>query len=327
MRAIILSAGLGERLRPLTLALAKPAIEFLNVPMLAFPYYWLDTLGLDELTFNTHHLPETVRRAVMATVAPETRLHFSHETKILGSGGGIWNSRFFLQGSDSFALANGDGVILCERPSLLEKMQQLHISENALATLLVCPLDGVGSRIPGVWLDSSGRVCGFGKKSPAEGLECLHYASFMLLSDRVWDFLPAEESNIIYDVLEPRIAKGDKIMAYRADDLRWFETGNTADYLKATHECLQHLRERSSLGLCLSTILNRFTPESELKVTNEGCGLIHPTAKIAPSCILAGFYVIGAEVEIQPHARVEDSVLLPGSRVTGGTHVHEQVYI
>ena len=65
MRALILSAGTGERLRPLTLKRAKPAIEFLNMPMLAFPYYWLDSVSLSDVVFNTHYLPETVRQAAM----------------------------------------------------------------------------------------------------------------------------------------------------------------------------------------------------------------------------------------------------------------------
>src|SRR6185437_9353962 len=94
MRGLILSAGMGERLRPLTLTRAKPAIEFLNMPMLAYPYYWLDTVDLSNVVFNTHYLPETVRKAAMHVVRPECQTHFSHEDTILGSGGGIWNARF-----------------------------------------------------------------------------------------------------------------------------------------------------------------------------------------------------------------------------------------
>src|SRR6185312_3491165 len=97
MRALILSAGLGERLRPLTLRRAKPAVEFLNMPMLAFPYFWLDSVGLSDAVFNTHYLPETVRHAAMHVVRPSTQLHFTHEDAILGSGGGIWNARFQLR--------------------------------------------------------------------------------------------------------------------------------------------------------------------------------------------------------------------------------------
>ncbi len=68
MRGLILSAGLGERLRPITLKKAKPAVEFLNIPMLGFPYYWLSTLGLSQLTLNTHYLPDSVRRGRHACV-------------------------------------------------------------------------------------------------------------------------------------------------------------------------------------------------------------------------------------------------------------------
>ncbi|NJL25907.1 MAG: hypothetical protein HC902_12565 [Calothrix sp. SM1_5_4] len=190
MRALILSAGLGERLRPLTNVRAKPAIEFLNMPMLTFPYYWLNTLELSDITFNTHYLPETIRHAAMRVVDPAIRLHFTHEETILGSGGGIWNSRFHLQGDSCFAVANGDGVIVCKEDDVLVNMLKFHQDQDALATLLVCPLDGVGTRIPGVWMTSDGEVMNFGLEARGPGMECLHYASFMLLNERIWNYLP-----------------------------------------------------------------------------------------------------------------------------------------
>ena len=209
MRGLILAAGLGERLRPLTTTRAKPALEFLNVPMLAFPYHWLATLGLSDLTFNTHHLPDTVRTAAMHVVRPEVAMHFTHEPVILGAGGGIFNARFHLTGPN-FVVANGDAVVLFERADTLKRMLQFHEERDALATLLVCPLDGVGETIPGVWTEGAeGHVLGFGKVAPKPGAKCFHYASFMILSERVWArFFPRGVSNILYDVLVPRLKRG-----------------------------------------------------------------------------------------------------------------------
>lgn len=329
MRAIILSAGLGERLRPLTTVRAKPAIEFLNMPMLVFPFHWLDTLGLTEVTFNTHHLPETVRAAAMHVVPPEIPLHLTHEGSILGSGGGIWNARFHLQGEPHFAVANGDGVIVSEDLSMMQKMREWHERENALATFLVCPLEGVGTKIPGVWMDSRGDVKGFGKSAPAANLDCLHYASYMLLSERIWKLLPEGSSNIIYDVIEPALKKGEKVLAYRVETMRWFETGNATDYLSATEACLRSLAKGDPYGACLRAIVEKHLRDCTLTVDGMAgsLGLVHDSAKVASSARMKGFYVLGENSVIEEHAEVVNSVLLPGSRALAGAKVHRQILI
>lgn len=327
MRAIILSAGLGERLRPLTSVRAKPAIEFLNMPMLAFPYFWLSTLGLTELTFNTHHLSDSIRHAAMHVVDPKVHLHFPHEEAILGSGGGIWNARYNLMGEKNFAVANGDGVIVCEDPQSLNAMLKRHEAEDALATLLVCPLEGVGTRIPGVWMNKQGTVFGFGKNSPQPMLECLHYASFMILSERVWTKLPQGSSNIIYDVLEPAIRAGEKVIGYRLDNMRWFETGNATDYLTATKICLQHLQQKNAFGRNLNEMLLRFAQKSEFESNGESLGLVDSTAKTDGTAKMHGFFVIGGDCHVGARCQIKDSVLLPGSRILEGQSIHDQVVI
>lgn len=327
MRAIILSAGLGERLRPLTSVRAKPAIEFLNMPMLAFPYFWLDSLSLKEVTFNTHHLPETIRHAAMHVVDPKVQLHFPHEDAILGSGGGIWNARFHLQGDRNFAIANGDGVIVCKNRHALNEVLKRHEAEDALATILVCPLEGVGTRIPGVWMNQEGKVWGFGKTSPQPILECFHYASFMILSERIWDRLPQGSSNIIYDVLEPAIREGEKVIGHRVDDMRWFETGNVSDYLIATQSCLQYLKEQNAFGQNLKQMIDRFARNSELVSRGQDLGLVDSSAQLDPSSQAHGFFVIGGQCQVESFAQIENSVLLPGSQLLAGQVVQNQVLI
>lgn len=326
MRAIVLSAGLGERLRPLTLERAKPAIEFLNMPMLTFPYFWLNTLGLSDVVFNTHHLPDTVRHAAMHAVHPETRLHFSHENEILGSGGGIWNARFDLMKEKTFAVANGDGVVLSPDLELFQKMFEHHEWEHALATILVCPLEGVGTKFPGVWIDNKSAVKGFGKNSPGGGATCLHYASYMLFSDELWPILPEGNSNILYDVLEPQIKKGAKVQAFVAPDLLWFETGNVPDYLSATKKCLEMIREGSGHGRCAVEILNTHAPAYTLHSRLKELTLISDTATIDTSARLHGFSVIGDNCNVGPGSSLRDCVLLSEAAV-GGLSVDNSVII
>lgn len=317
MRGLILSAGLGERLRPLTLKKAKPAIEFLNIPMLGFPYYWLNTVGLSQLVFNTHYLPETVRHAAMHVIDPRLPLHFSHESTILGSGGGIWNARPLLEGDRNFIVANGDGVVLFEHPDTLEQMLLFHEKHDALATLLVCPLEGVGTRIPGVWINNTGEIINFGKSSERTDAQCLHYASYMILSKRIWNYLPEGGSNILYDVIQPQIPLGEKAYGFRVDNMRWYETGNASEYLSATKDCLHLMRGPTGLGKCARDIVKQLAPGSELSEMH----LISDKATIAASAKISGFAVIGEDVEIASSSIIEDSVILPGRKIEAGASI------
>ncbi len=322
MRGLILSAGLGERLRPLTLKKAKPAVEFLNIPMLGYPYYWLNTLGLSQLVFNTHYLPDTIRHAAMHVIDPAMPLHFSHEAQILGAGGGIWNARPLLEGDRNFVVANGDGVILCEYPDVLEQMLIFHEKKDSLCTMLVCPLEGVGTRLPGVWMDNAGEIVNFGKAPKRDHAECLHYASYMILSKRIWDYLPEGNSNILYDVVEPAITSGkEKAYGFRVDNMKWYETGNAAEYLAATKECLEFTRTPSAYGRCVRDILSKLAPASEL----NGMQLIADNARIEGT--LSGFQVIGDDCVVGAGATLENSVLLPGTIIAPETQVLNQVLI
>jgi NDP-sugar pyrophosphorylase family protein len=327
MRGLILSAGLGERLRPATDRKAKPAIEFLNIPMLTFPYHWLNTLGLKVLAFNTHHLAETVRHAAMHVVDPRIALHFVHEEAILGSGGGIWNSRFHLQSDEDFAVANGDGVILCEDDDVLIRMRDFHLDKKALATILVCPLEGVGERIPGVWMDADGEVGNFGKAAKKPSLSCFHYASYMIFSPRLWQHLPQGPSNILYDVLEPLIERGEKVYGYRVDNMRWYETGNPRDYLTASREVLNEMHLDTRLGKCARRILERHGPPMWQSSDLGRLRLQADSAVVAESASLKGLCVLGENCRVDAYAKLENCVVLPDMTIAENQIHRDEIVI
>jgi len=328
MRALILSAGFGERLRPLTAKRAKPAIEFLNIPMLGYPYYWLNQLGLSDLVVNTHYLPESVRHAAMHVAAPAVGLHFTHEPTILGSGGGIAFAHPHLHGDEDFVVANADGVVLFEDYDVLERMLDFHRQKKALATLLVCPLEGMGTRLPGVWLDVYGEVSGFGKAPPRVAhSECLHFASYMILSSRIWRYLPEGASNILYDVLDPQILAGERVFGYRVDNMRWYETGTVADYLAASFDVLSEIQKDSRLGQCALRILEKMAPPFEVQTDWSNRKFVADTAEISTRAQLLGPVVLGPRTVVQSHAVLDHAVLLEGSRLESGATCRQQVLI
>lgn len=242
MRGMLLTAGLGTRLRPITDRFAKPAVPFLGIPLLKYPLWLLKAAGVDELVLNTHWKPEQISSLASSL---DIRTHISHEDGApLGSGGGIWKARGWLDrrsagDDDSFFVANGDEVILPHDPAVLAKFKSAHASSRALASILVMKNPLVGTQFGGVWCSASGDVRGFGKDGSKFGADAVgyHYIGLLLLSPRVFDYMPEGESNILYDTLAAAIAARETVRVM-VSDFTWFETGNPRDFLHATGEAL-----------------------------------------------------------------------------------------
>ncbi len=271
--AMIFAAGYGERLRPLTEEVAKPALPFLNIPMLAFSHYFLNQLALSSKVVNVHHRPETLIEALgqMEALSSVGRsgsssppMHISHEREaLLGSGGGLKFAfeQGFFKGCDHVWLFNGDSVCLMPKPlSCLEQLQQRHLQESALATLLVVPHPQAGIDFGAVWVDDKGQIKDFGLKSSGPSLKPLHYSGIMLVSRSLFDFDLGK--NIIYDGLLPAIQQRQaKVIVHIEPELLCLETGNPKDYELSQEICQKILRQASHpLRPHLKDILSSYSP-------------------------------------------------------------------
>src|SRR5918912_3915767 len=107
MRAIILSAGYGTRLWPLTEDRTKPALPILGKPLVGYVAEYIASYGFDEVVVNLHHRPESVRAALGDGSRFGVRLHYVEEPEILGTGGALDNARPLLDDGDPFVVING----------------------------------------------------------------------------------------------------------------------------------------------------------------------------------------------------------------------------
>src|ERR1041385_5137925 len=120
MKAMILAAGYGTRMRPVTYTLPKPLVPVCNRPLLGWAVESLLRAGIRELIVNLHHLPEQIESWLLASYAQECEIHFSFEAEILGTGGGIRRVRPVLEAGEEFVVVNGDTIqfsdygLLCE---------------------------------------------------------------------------------------------------------------------------------------------------------------------------------------------------------------------
>src|SRR5215208_5879242 len=132
MRAMILAAGYGTRLWPLTIDRTKPAIPFMGRPLIGYVAEYLARFGFDDIVVNLHHQPESVRAALGDGGKFGVRFHYVEEPVILGTSGAIGNARRLLDG-DHFVVINGK---LATDIDLREALDT-HRRTEALATLVL----------------------------------------------------------------------------------------------------------------------------------------------------------------------------------------------
>src|SRR4029079_1732003 len=134
MRAIVLSAGYGTRLWPLTEDRTKPAIPILGKPLVGYVAEYLAGYGMDEIVVNLHHRPDSVRRALGDGSRFGVKLHYVEEPVILGTSGALDNTRAFFE-QDTFVVVNGKIITDIDLKAALET----HRQANAIATLVLLP--------------------------------------------------------------------------------------------------------------------------------------------------------------------------------------------
>ncbi len=191
MRVLILAAGYGTRLKPLTNTCPKALVEVGGRPMLSYTLDLLEKYKIKDALINIHHFGEQVLEFVeQENKKRKIHIHIQDERDtLLGSGGSIAKAKDWLFEKDPFALIwNPDGLIF---PNL-DQLTSAHASnhkEGALATLNVLEHNDVGTRYKSVSMIRN-KICGFGRKTPLKGEILLHFAGGYLLSQRATELLP-----------------------------------------------------------------------------------------------------------------------------------------
>ncbi|MGZ3690337.1 MAG: sugar phosphate nucleotidyltransferase, partial [Pseudobdellovibrio sp.] len=155
MNVFMLAAGLGARLRPVTLKYPKPCVPFLNVPLGLYNFRFFESIPVTSLTINTFHIPEKTVSLYESQPFYKGDIHFSHEKNvILGSSGGLKHaSSFFLNRSDTILMLNSDEVLFDVDPSFLNQAYEQHLKEKNLATLVVMKHPEAGKKFGAIWCE------------------------------------------------------------------------------------------------------------------------------------------------------------------------------
>ena len=242
MRAMVLSAGYGTRLWPLTEDRTKPAIPILGKPLVGYVAQYLVQYGLNEIVVNLHHRPESVRAALGDGSAFGVKLTYVEEPVILGTSGALDNARdLFID--DTFVVVNGKIITDVDLRAAFET----HRKTQALATLIL--MENRKRERFSVVETRDGLVTGFGGMPEKDQAHTpLMFTGIQIFEPRIFDYIPRGVfSHSTTDVFPQAITKGERIAAHVAVG-KWRELSTLERYLDISIEMLREKDQRFSFG-------------------------------------------------------------------------------
>jgi NDP-sugar pyrophosphorylase family protein len=245
MRAMILSAGYGTRLWPLTEDRTKPAIPILGKPLVGYVAEYLARYGWRDILVNLHHRGESVRRALGDGSKFGVKLNYIEEPIILGTSGALDNARAQLD-SETFLVINGK--LICDID--LDAALQTHRQSQAIATLVLLP----NTRLERFTVveTAGGFLKEFGgmpkaTTSPQEEPP-LMFTGIQILEPRIFDYIPRGVfSHSTTDVYPQAMLKGERIAVHRGSGI-WYELSTLQRYMDISLAMLAARNERLTVG-------------------------------------------------------------------------------
>jgi mannose-1-phosphate guanylyltransferase len=316
MRAMVLAAGLGTRLRPLTYQISKPMVPVLDRPVME---HILDLLGqhsFSEVIANLHYFPDSIREHFGARIA------YNYEPELLGTAGGVRACAEFFKDA-SFLVISGDALTDID----LTAMKARHEQSAGIATLAV-------KRVPdtreyGVVLhDREGRVTGFQEKpQPDEALSDLGNCGIYMFRAEIFEYFPARPFvDWAQDVFPALLAADVPFYIHELSEY-WNDIGSLSELRRGTFDALRGQLHLQVAGTQLSpgvTAASSAPLASDVHV--EAPVWIGEDVQIGDGVRLMGPVVLGDGARVGDGAQLRSSIVFPGSEIAPGAILIDAIY-
>lgn len=308
MKALVLAAGFGTRLLPLTAAKSKVTFSLAGIPVLVRVLKFLRASGVDDFVVNLHHAQESVRDCLNEA---RERVTYSFEPEILGTAGALLGAKKHLE-DEPFLLVNGDSYYAdLDFSSALD----FHRKKGSLATMILIDQPSV-SQYRAVEISEEGRlvrIAGKPESSIQNTAACLHFPGIHILEPEFLSWIEPGFSDINSGVYPRLILKDAPVYGYHTE-FRWFDLGTPGGFLYAACELLAEAKEGARESAILVGSQSNISAESIL----EGPLEIGSDAEIAPGCSLRRS-VLADNVILEPGVVVEDSLVGDNVRLKAGS--------
>jgi len=275
MKAMILAAGLGTRLEPLTKIRPKPLFPVLNRPLLGITIEQLRGMGATGIIINAHHLTEQVKQFVGGEqwgAEVEVRV----EPQILGTGGGIKNCADFFRDTPHVVVVNAD----IYHTFNLGPVLHYHTEANNLATLVLYD----HPRFNQVEIDGEGRIVSIRGQSiqkPLSPSQTLTFTGIHIIATELLNSMPSSRFFGIMELYRELASRGEAIRGYHMQEGYWRDIGKVEDY-RALHQDL--------LG-------------------EKGEPVVHPDADLAEGAQMEGYVCVGKGTHVGAGSIIKDSII------------------
>jgi mannose-1-phosphate guanylyltransferase/mannose-1-phosphate guanylyltransferase/phosphomannomutase len=316
---MVLAAGLGTRLRPITFDMPKPMVPVLNRPVMEHILRLLAKHDFTETIANLHWFPELIEEHFGDGSSCGVSLSYSKEEALLGTSGGVRNVADFL--GDEFLIISGDALTDLD----LTAMREFHQSHDGIATLATKRVTDT-SQFGVAITDSEGRISGFQEKpDPSEALSDLANCGIYMFRKEVFDFFPppgtskaAKEgdpegfADWAMDVF-PRLLESDVPFYSHEIDAYWNDIGNLAELRESTVDALTGEVQVEQIGELVDGYRSG-EPEGD-EGPLAGPVLLGPGCEIGDDVRIDGPAVIGDGAKIGAGSRLRDVIVLPGAEL------------
>lgn len=333
---MVLAAGVGSRLDPLTSHLPKPLVPVVNRPTMEHILDLLKQHTVTDVISNLHHLPEQIREYFGDGKRFGVNLQYHLETELTGDAGGVRACRAFLE-DGPFVVMMGDLLTDANLTYLFEQ----HKRSGALATIALKQVADV-SQFGVAVTDASGFITGFQEKPAAhEALSNLASTGIYILEPEVFKYIPTSGAYGFGRQLFPLLVqKGAGVLGVEIEDY-WSDVGTIPQYRQSNFDALEGRLKLAISGAKTSWGYqqdgSRIADNAQIKgtlllgansfvgsgVKVSGRVVIGPNCQIADGCELNDT-VVWANTRLEPKTVLKDAVIGPHCVVNGATHMREQ---
>ena len=309
---MILAAGFGTRLRPLTNKVPKPMVPILNRPILEYTIHLLRTHGVRDITINLHHLPDMILDHFGDGQDFGVKLHWSHEPEILGTAGGIKQAQKFLDG-ESFLVINSDVVTDID----LSKVIAFHKARGSALTLVVREGDSPEQCDP-IEVDEDDRIVhmvGASSMNMPDDTTRVLFTGIQVMEPEIFDRIPENKFYGTTTDVFPGMLVDELPMFVYWHTGYWKDIGTIQSYLDV-HRDLLDGRMDGGPPQKFSNL-----PQGQLTPPN----LLGRNCKIADNARIGPYAVLGDGCTVGDHAVIEHSICWQGVTLGKGSHVSQSV--
>lgn len=315
---MLLAAGVGSRLEPLTSQIPKPLVPIANVPVMEHILRLLKAHGITEVCANLHYLPEKITEYFGTGEKLEMKLTFRYEEKLSGDAGGVRAMKEFLK-DDTFLVVMGDLLTDADLTAIIRE----HKEKKALASIAIKKVDDV-TRFGIVVQDKNGFITGFQEKPKVEdALSDLASTGIYVLEPEVFDHIPETgEFGFGRQLFPQLVEKGLPVLGVEmAKGTYWSDVGAIPQYLEANFDAL-----KGNVKLQIDTAsVNSNTPaharffgeDLDIDTAAKCIGLLMTgkNCRIGPKTLLTGYVILGDNCVIEESAALADCVVWNNSTI------------